>query len=90
MEKLTDYLNGLRPADQEDFARRCETSVGYLRKAVSIKQKLGEGLCLRIAAESEWCVRPEDVRPDIDWDYLRKSLANSAQTATETAVNQVV
>lgn len=75
MEKLIAYLNSLNKAQQEDFANRCKTTVGYLRKAVSIGQKLGDGICLRISAESGGVVAPEDLRPDVDWDYLRKALA---------------
>lgn len=83
MEKLIAYLNSLAKSDQEDFAARCETTVGYLRKAASIGQKLGDGLCLRIAAESAGAVSPEDIRPDVDWAYLRTALANTAKQATE-------
>lgn len=81
MEKLIAYLNALDKAQQEAFAARCETTVGYLRKAVSIKQKLSDGLCLRIAAASGGKVPLEELRPDVDWQYLRQALANSAQPA---------
>lgn len=89
MEKLIAYLNGLSQAEQENFANRCKTSVGYLRKAASIKQKLGDGLCLRIGAESAGRIRPEDLRPDVDWQYLRESLVNTAQAATESVAQGV-
>ena len=87
MEKLLAYLNALQPADREGFAARCETTVGYLRKAVSTNQRLGDGLCLRIAAESAGAVRPEDLRPDVDWQYMRVALAGIAQAATETVAS---
>lgn len=88
MDKLLAYLNGLNPEDREAFARRCETTVGYLRKACSVNQRLGDGLCLRIGAESAGAVRPEDLRPDIDWAYMRIALAqapvDTAQAATQS------
>lgn len=90
MKKLTAYLSSLPAAERDAFVERCGTSVGYLRKAASIGQKLGDGLCLRIAAESKGAIRPEDLRDDVDWGYLRKALAESAQVATETVVGQGV
>lgn len=73
MDELLKYLNGL-PADaREAFASKCGTSVAYLRKAVSIGQKLGDGLCIAIERESDGAVRCESMRPDIDWAYLRGS-----------------
>lgn len=90
MENLIAYLNALSKAEQENFATRCGTTVGYLRKAASIGQKIGEGLCLRIAAESAGAVGPEDLRPEVDWQYLRTALANTAQAATETVAHHGV
>jgi len=70
MQKLRVYLNGLSPEAQAAFAKRCNTSVGYLRKAISVGSRLSEGLCLRIAAESAGIVRPSDLRPELDWQRL--------------------
>lgn len=74
MEKLLAYINSLPLGQREPFAARCETTVGYLRKACSIRQKLSEGMCLRIAAESHGVVSLQDLRPDVDWDRLRTAL----------------
>ena len=71
MKTLIQYLNSLSPTEQAAFAERCGTSVGYLRKAVSTRQKLGESLCINIERESGGQVRCEDLRPDVDWAYLR-------------------
>ena len=75
MDKLLAYLNGLQPTEREDFARRCDTTVGYLRKACSVKQRLSDGMCLRISVESLGAVSPESLRPDVDWAYMRAALA---------------
>ena len=72
METLRAYMNGLTVDQQADFARRCRTSVGYLRKVISAKTKLGESLCIAIDRESGGVVRVEDLRPDVDWAYLKK------------------
>lgn len=70
METLRLYLNSLSSADQLDYARRCGTSLGYLRKAISIDQKIGEGLVITLERESGGAVRCENLRPDVDWKYL--------------------
>jgi DNA-binding transcriptional regulator YdaS (Cro superfamily) len=71
MKVLTAYLNDLAVVDQQAFAQRCGTSLGYLRKAVSAGQKLGESLCISIDRESGGAVPCEALRPDVDWAYLR-------------------
>lgn len=71
MEKLLEYLNGLDAASKEAFALRCSTSLAYLRKAISINQRLGEGLCIAIERESGGVVRCEYLRADVDWAFLR-------------------
>ena len=78
MDKLLSYLNSLGKQDQESFARRCGTSVGYLRKAVSTGQQLGESLCINIDRESDSSVRFEDLRPDVDWAYVRNTQRQEA------------
>jgi DNA-binding transcriptional regulator YdaS (Cro superfamily) len=83
MDKLIAYLNNLPPDEREAFAKRCGTTIGYLRKAASISQQLSEGLCLRIGAESSGNVPLEHLRPDVDWQYMRAALANTAPQAIE-------
>ena len=71
MDKLLAYLNSLSKADRFELALRCETSEGYLRKAISTGQRLGESLCIKLDRESAGAIRCEDLRPDVDWAYLR-------------------
>ncbi len=73
MDKLRTYLNALSVAEQTAFAIRCGTSIGYLRKALAVRAKIGEGLCIAIERESGGAVRCEYLRPDVDWAYLRGS-----------------
>lgn len=86
MEKLLTYLNGLPKADRLAFVARCETSEGYLRKAISKGQRLGESLCINIDRESGGAVRCEDVRPDVDWEYLRSSCVDTPALGVASAV----
>lgn len=83
MKAVLTYLSSL-PADQRDaFAQRCGTSVNYLRKAASAGQKLGESLCIAIERESARAVVCEQIRPDVDWAFLRGTApaANDAHAA---------
>jgi DNA-binding transcriptional regulator YdaS (Cro superfamily) len=74
MEKLLTFLNGLAKGTRSEFATRCGTSEGYLRKAASAGQKLSADLCINIERESAGQVRCEDLRPTADWAYIRATL----------------
>jgi DNA-binding transcriptional regulator YdaS (Cro superfamily) len=73
MESLRAFLNGKPLDEQEAFAHRCDTSLGYLRKVLSTGQELGLEIVIALERESGGEVRCEDVRPDVDWHYLRTS-----------------
>ena len=73
MKPLISYLNSLTTSEQAAYAARCGTSVGYLRKAASTGQRLGESLCIALDRESSGIVSCELLRPDVDWAYLRQS-----------------
>ena len=75
MESLRSYLNSLTPAEQEAFASRAGTSVGYLRKAISTGQRLGVELAIALDKESCGAVSVKQLRADVDWPYLCRSLA---------------
>lgn len=75
MKLLIDYLNSLSTADQAAYAGRCGTSVGYLRKAASVGQRLGESLCIALDRESGGAVPCDVLRPDVDWGYLAQRAA---------------
>lgn len=78
MEKLLAYLNGLGKAERAKFCIACGTTERYLRKAISISQRLGADLCINIDRESQGHVTCEHLRPDIDWAYLRGTAKPSA------------
>lgn len=81
MKAITAYLATLPPDQREAFARRCGTTVGYLRKAVSIGQQLGEKLCIALERESGRTLTCEALRPDVDWAYLRGTEATAKEAA---------
>lgn len=88
MNQLLRYLNAHTPLEQSDFAVRCGTTLGYLRKAVyTPNAKLGIDLCLAIAAESGGAVRPQALRPDLDWLKFYQTLqAISSAAPADMAV----
>lgn len=79
MTTLRTYLNSMSPPEQEAFAARCGTTIGYLRKAISVGQVLGETLALSIERESAGAVPLATLRPDFD-----AALAASGYIRTES------
>jgi DNA-binding transcriptional regulator YdaS (Cro superfamily) len=72
MDELREYLKSLGPAEQAEYAERCGTTIGYLRKALCTEPKLGESLAIALDRESNGAVPCEKLRPDVDWAYLRR------------------
>jgi DNA-binding transcriptional regulator YdaS (Cro superfamily) len=86
MLALRKYLKTLSTEEQGSFANRCDTSIGYLRKAISIGQTLNAELVIAIERESDGAVRCEQLRPDIDWRTLRtRSAASPRSSCAKTA-----
>ena len=71
MDKLLSYLNSLPRTERDAFCKACGTTESYLRKAISIRQRLSAELCINIERESRAAVPCELLRPDVDWPYLR-------------------
>ncbi len=65
MESLRNYLNSLPVVEQESYARRASTSIGYLRKALSVGQRFDGALARRLDEESGGQVSRHDLRPDV-------------------------
>ena len=81
MEALREYLNTLTPEEQSSFASACGTSIGYLRKAISIKQPLAEKTVIAIERESGRRVTCEQLRGDVDWAFIRGTKALKPRAA---------
>jgi DNA-binding transcriptional regulator YdaS (Cro superfamily) len=73
MEQLRTYLNSLSIKDQERYAKACGTSLGYLRKAISIRPRLDGELCRLLDENSKGAVPRESIRPDIWPERLNNS-----------------
>lgn len=77
MDKLLNYINSLAGPDKEAFASKCETSVGYLRKAISKGSLLSPALCVLIEKNSNLKVTRIDLHPD-DWHEIWPELVKAA------------
>ena len=69
MEELRLYLNSLSLEEQREFATKCGTSIGYLRKALSRNHELGAALCVLIEKFSNGEVTRKDLHP-VDWESI--------------------
>lgn len=84
MKELLIYLNGLSKLEQADFAQRCGTTVGYLRKACSKGEQLREKVCALVETHSAGAVKRAELRPE-DWmDIWPELRAVPANTTKET------
>lgn len=70
---LHDYIKSLEKRDLESFAARCGTTVGQLKQVAYGYRRPGAALAIGIERETSGQVVCEDMRPDIDWAYLRNS-----------------
>ncbi|WP_217363448.1 helix-turn-helix domain-containing protein [Duganella dendranthematis] len=72
MKKLLDYLNKMPVADQESFAKRCSTTVGYLRQIAYGHRECQPALAINIERESQRALLCEELCPlGVDWAYIR-------------------
>lgn len=65
MNSLRVYLASLPVADQAEYARRAGTTIGYLRKAMSLGQRFDGALARRLDEESGGQVSRFELREDI-------------------------
>lgn len=80
METLRNYLNALSLERQRVFAVSCGTSLEYLRKAISKKQKLGAALSVLIETNSGGSVSRKNLHPD-DWEKIWPELDHKKSAA---------
>lgn len=57
--------------DRDRFASDCGTTRKHLNNIAYGYRPCGEALAISIERESCGAVRCEELRPDVDWEYLR-------------------
>lgn len=70
---LHDYIKALDKPALDAFAARCLTSAGQLKQVAYGNRRASAGLAVCIERETQGVVTCEQLRPDIDWAYLRGS-----------------
>ena len=80
--QLLEYIKALDSNEErEDFATRCETTLAQLKQGAYFNRRAGESLAINIDRESGGVVSCEELRPDVDWAYIRNSSIEDSQGA---------
>lgn len=81
--ELKSYFMAMPMVDRDAFAKRCGTTRQHMTN-VAYGRTCGESLAINIERESSGAVRCEDLRPDVDWVYLRGTVAVDAEKTAKT------
>ena len=73
---LRTYLKSLSPDARADFAARATTTLGYLRKAISVGSKFGPELAVAIEQQSDSAVTRKELLPDT-WHLIWPELIDA-------------
>ncbi|MCY0913228.1 YdaS family helix-turn-helix protein [Massilia sp. H27-R4] len=72
--RLIDFLNSLPAERRVSFAANCGTTFDYLRQVGYGNRLCREALAINIERESHRMIVCEELRPDVDWAFLRASV----------------
>ena len=78
---LIEFMRSLDAVSLDALAKRCDTSVGQLKQVAYNVRRANPALAIKLERESGRAVTYEELRPDVDWAYLRNSLAEAKQSA---------
>lgn len=80
MDKLRTYIKSLTPDQREEFAKKCGTSLAYIKKILSTNGLFfGSVLCRAIEINSDSFVTRKDLRPH-DWHMHWPELAQTPES----------
>lgn len=85
MDIFHAYFKALSKADRGAFAEAVGTSVAYLWQIIYGQRRCSESMAIEIEKASGRSVRVEDVRPDVDWAYIRESARSIAESKNGVA-----
>jgi DNA-binding transcriptional regulator YdaS (Cro superfamily) len=69
---LDEYLKTLTLEQRGTFAKKCGTSLSYLKHVASGIRTPKAALTVNIERETGGLVSCETLCPDVDWSYLRQ------------------
>lgn len=75
--KLVEYIRPMSAAERSAFAQRCKSTPAQIQQLAYGRRASAE-LAIRIDIASEGQVSCEEMRPDINWAYLRDTTNESA------------
>lgn len=79
---LSDFIKTLGCKENvANFAARCATTPGQLNQVARGYRRAGESLAINIERETGGKVLCEDLRPDVDWGYLRGTASSQDKAA---------
>lgn len=78
---LHEFIKPLQKASLEAFATACLTTAGQLRQVAYGNRRPSASLAINIERESAGRVTCEELRPDVDWAYLRSTSQSKFQAA---------
>ncbi|KPY64866.1 hypothetical protein ALP50_03290 [Pseudomonas syringae pv. spinaceae] len=70
---LHDYIKPFDKPLLDSFAASCGTTAGQLKQVAYGYRRPSAALAISIERETSRAVTCEDMRPDIDWAYLRNT-----------------
>jgi len=70
---LHDYIKSFDKHTLDCFAANCGTTAGQLKQVAYGYRRPGAALAISIERESSRAISCEDMRPDIDWAYMRST-----------------
>jgi DNA-binding transcriptional regulator YdaS (Cro superfamily) len=79
--RLKDYLKRLTIKQRMTFAERCGTTGNHLRNISYQQKRASVPLCIALERETGGEVRCEELRPDIDWQFLQQRKRREAEPA---------
>lgn len=83
MDTFHTYFKALTKAEREAFAAKVGTSVAYLWQIAYKQRRCAESLAIEIEKASKGAIRVEDLRPDVDWAYIRSSAQSIAESDSD-------
>ncbi|AMO78043.1 transcriptional regulator [Pseudomonas citronellolis] len=75
---LLEYMKPLSREELEEFAARCKTSAGQIKQIAYGHRRASAALAIDIDRETKGIVSCDQLRPDIDWAYLRNRRSSAA------------
>jgi DNA-binding transcriptional regulator YdaS (Cro superfamily) len=80
MNTFHAYFKSLTKDERQAIADQVGTSVAYLWQIAYEQRPCRESLAIEIEKASKGKVRVEDLRPDVDWAYIRSSAQSIADS----------